>query len=180
VRGQAGPAPVLRQTQEFCNTSLVDGLHARVGNDIELFKMGNTQPAHRHRTMPDSQQLFSILKAVHMLTVLITIVGFVIRGIWMMRGSPLLNTRPVRIVPHINDTLLLISAVSAAAILGQYPFVDTWLTAKMLGLTAYILLGAVALTYGPTRRIRISAYAGALLSFTYVITVAFTKNPLIF
>jgi len=129
--------------------------------------------------MPDSLQLFSILKFIHMTTVTLTIIGFVIRGIWMMRESPLLNTRAVRTFPHVNDTLLLISAIAAAALLGQYPFVNAWLTAKVLGLIAYILLGAVALTYGPTRGIRISAYVGAILSFTYVVHVAFTKNPLI-
>jgi uncharacterized membrane protein SirB2 len=129
--------------------------------------------------MFDLQQLFPILKIVHQTTVSLTIIGFTIRGIWMMRGSPLLNTRAARTFPHVNDTLLLVSAISAAAILGQYPFVNTWLTAKVLGLLAYILLGAVALTYGPTRKIRISAYIGAILSFTYVVHVAFTKNPLI-
>lgn len=129
--------------------------------------------------MLNSPQLFSIFKSIHIATVLLTIIGFVIRGIWMMRGSPLLNARPVRIFPHVNDTLLLISAVSAAAILGQYPLVNAWLTAKVLGLIAYILLGAVALTYGPTRGIRISAYTGAILSFTYVVHVALTKNPFI-
>jgi len=130
--------------------------------------------------MSDPQLLFSIFKTVHMLTVLVTITGFVTRGIWMMRGSPLLNTRASRIAPHVNDTLLLISAVATAALSGQYPFVDTWLTAKMLGLIAYILLGAVALTYGPTRRVRVSAWIAALLSFIYVVYVALTKNPLIF
>ena len=130
--------------------------------------------------MPDLQQLFPIFKFIHKTTVVLTIVGFTVRGIWMMRGSPLLNTRGARTFPHVNDTLLLISAISAAAILGQYPFVNDWLTAKVLGLLSYILLGAIALTYGRTRKIRISAYIGAILSFTYVVHVAYTKNPLIF
>ncbi|MDP6673993.1 MAG: SirB2 family protein [Gammaproteobacteria bacterium] len=130
--------------------------------------------------MPDQLQLFSIFKFIHKTTVLLTIISFTIRGIWMMRGSPLLNTRASRTFPHVNDTVLLISAVSSAALLGQYPFINTWLTAKVLSLISYILLGAVALTYGPTRGIRISAYAGAILSFAYVVHVAFTKNPIIF
>ena len=129
--------------------------------------------------MPDPQQLFPIFKFIHKTTVVLTIISFTIRGIWMMRGSPLLNTRAARTFPHVNDTLLLVSALSSAAILGQYPFVNDWLTAKVLGLLAYILLGAVALTYGPTRNIRIAAYIGAILSFTYVVHVAFTKNPMI-
>ena len=130
--------------------------------------------------MPDLHELFPVLKFIHQTTVLLTIIGFTIRGIWMMRGSPLLNTRAARTFPHVNDTLLLISALSAAAILGQYPFVNDWLTAKVLGLLAYILLGADALTYGPTRHIRIAANVAAILSFAYVVHVAFTKHTLIF
>ncbi len=129
--------------------------------------------------MPDQLQLYSTFKFIHQTTVVLTITSFTIRGVWMIIESPLLNTRASRTFPHVNDTLLLVSAVSTAAILGQYPFVHTWLTAKVLGLLAYILLGAVALTYGRTRRIRISAYIGAILSFAYVVHVALTKNPLI-
>ena len=98
----------------------------------------------------------------------------------MMQGSPLLEMRAVRTFPHVNDTLLLASALWTAAMVGQYPFVNGWLTAKVIGAIAYILLGAVALTYGPTRQIRVLAFIGSLLCFAYVATVAITKNPLLF
>ncbi len=130
--------------------------------------------------MPDTLQLFSISKFIHMTTVALTITGFLVRGIWMLRESPLLNLRITKTLPHVNDTLLLVSALSTAALLGQYPFVNVWLTAKVIGLISYILLGAVALSYGATRGIRTSAYIGAILSFAYVVFVAFTKNPMIF
>jgi uncharacterized membrane protein SirB2 len=121
-----------------------------------------------------------ILKGIHLTTILLTIVGFIIRGVWMVQESPLLHARPVKLFPHVNDTLLLVSAVWAAALLGQYPFVNAWLTAKVLGAIAYILFGAVALTYGPTRQIRMIALALAILCFGYVVMVALTKNPLPF
>ena len=82
-------------------------------------------------------------------------------------------------MPHVNDTVLLISAVWAGALIGQYPFVNSWLTAKVLGAIAYILLGAVALTYGKTRQVRLFAFTGALVCFAYVVAVAATKNPLV-
>ena len=129
--------------------------------------------------MLNNLQLFIAIKHIHLLTVTLTISGFIVRGIWMLQDSPRLNTRAARTFPHVNDTVLLISALWAAAMLGQYPFLVPWLTAKVLGLLAYILLGAVALTYGPTRRIRTLAFVAALLSFAYVVTVAITKNPLL-
>jgi uncharacterized membrane protein SirB2 len=124
--------------------------------------------------------LFIVIKSIHLLTVTLTITGFIVRGIWMMQGSPLLEMRAVRTFPHVNDTLLLASALWTAAMVGQYPFVNGWLTAKVIGAIAYILLGAVALTYGPTRQIRVLAFIGSLLCFAYVATVAITKNPLLF
>jgi uncharacterized membrane protein SirB2 len=130
--------------------------------------------------MLSNQYLFLVIKSIHLLTVALTITGFIIRGIWMIQGSPLLEMRAVRTFPHVNDTLLLISALWTAAMVGQYPFVNGWLTAKVIGAVAYILLGAVALTYGPTRQIRVLAFIGSLLCFAYVVTVAITKNPLLF
>jgi uncharacterized membrane protein SirB2 len=128
----------------------------------------------------DNTALFTIVKSIHMITLTITILGFILRGVWMMRGSPLLQARLVKIVPHVNDTILLLSAVSAGALIGQYPFVDAWLTAKIMGALAYIVLGAIALTYGRTMQIRLVAFVGALLCFAYVVAVAATKNPLLF
>ena len=130
--------------------------------------------------MSGNPQLFFWIKSIHLLTVFLTISGFIVRGIWMLQDSPLLNTRAVRTFPHVNDTVLLASALWTAALLGQYPFVVPWLTAKVIGLIAYILLGAVALTYGPTRRIRVLAFIAALLCFAYVVAVAISKNPLLF
>jgi len=130
--------------------------------------------------MLSDPELFTAVKSVHMITITLTICGFMLRGFWMIQGSALLNARLARVLPHYNDTILFVSALWTAALLGQYPFVDSWLTAKIFGLLAYILLGAVALTYGRTRRIRIFAFAGALLSFAYVVGVATTKNPLLF
>jgi uncharacterized membrane protein SirB2 len=125
-------------------------------------------------------ELFNIAKAIHMIAISLTIAGFLLRGAWMLRDSPLLHSKPARILPHINDTVLLLSALWTAAILGQYPFVNMWLTAKVLGTLAYIVVGAVALTYGPTKKIRVRAFIAAILCFGYVVAVAATKNPLLF
>jgi uncharacterized membrane protein SirB2 len=79
---------------------------------------------------------------------------FLLRYLWMLRGSPLLQRRWVRILPHVNDTLLLVSGLAMALRLQQSPFTQTWLTAKLVALLAYILLGSIALKRGRTRRRR--------------------------
>jgi uncharacterized membrane protein SirB2 len=130
--------------------------------------------------MMDNMQLFTVMKTVHMITLLITICGFVLRGFWMMRDSALLQAKPVKILPHVNDTILLISAVWTGLLINQYPFVDAWLTAKIFGAIAYIILGAIALTYGRTKPLRIGSFIGALACFGYVVAVATTRNPAVF
>ncbi len=96
----------------------------------------------------------------------------------MLAGSPLLQARFVRIAPHVVDTVLLASAGWLAWFLGQYPFVHGWLTAKVLGLVAYIVLGSIALKRGRTKAVRAAAFAAALAAVLYVVSVALTRDPL--
>ena len=103
---------------------------------------------------------------------------FVVRGVWLLMGSALLRTRFVRVAPHVLDTLLLAFGIGLAVWSRQYPFVDGWLTAKVLALLAYIGLGLVALRFATTRSVRGAAFAGALLCFGYMLAVAFTRNAL--
>ena len=37
-------------------------------------------------------------------------------------------------LPHVNDTLLLLAAIGLSVVQQQYPFVHGWVTAKVLGL----------------------------------------------
>jgi len=91
----------------------------------------------------------------------------------------LLRRRWVRVLPHVVDTLLLASAIALVLMLAQYPFVHSWLTAKVIGLVFYIALGMVALKLGATLRVRIAAWIAAQLVLAYVVAVAITKNPFI-
>jgi uncharacterized membrane protein SirB2 len=121
---------------------------------------------------------YLFVKYVHVGCVVLSLAGFAARGALMLRGSPLLQARFVRVAPHVVDTLLLASALWLAWMMQQYPFVHGWLTAKVLGLLAYIILGSIALRRGHTGAVRLAALAGALLAAGYVVAVALTKNPL--
>ena len=96
----------------------------------------------------------------------------------MLRDSPLLRARWIRVVPHIIDTTLLASAIALAVILRQYPLAVGWLTAKLLALLCYIGLGMIALRFGRTRGVRLLAWLAAQGVFFYIVAVALTHNPL--
>ena len=120
---------------------------------------------------------YSLLKSLHLTTIALTLALFVLRGVWMMASSPRLQARWVRIVPHINDSLLLASGISLAVLMQQYPLAHGWLTAKFFALILYIVLGTFALKRGKTRGQRIAAWVAALLVFGYMVAVAITHDP---
>ena len=120
------------------------------------------------------------LKYLHITCAVISISGYVIRGLWMLRDSPWLQNKWVKVVPHINDTLLLAAGIVLAVRIQQYPFAHGWLTAKILALIAYIVVGAIGLKYGKTRNIRIAAWVGAIAIFLYIVLVALTRQVLPF
>ena len=120
---------------------------------------------------------YLVLKSLHLATIALTLALFVLRGTWMMVESPRLQARWVRIVPHVNDTLLLASGISLAVLLQQYPLVHGWLTAKFFALIAYIVLGTIALKRGKTKTRRIAAWFAALLVFGYMAAVARAHDP---
>jgi len=119
------------------------------------------------------------LKHLHVTCVVLSGLGFCLRGWWMARQSPLLQHRLSRVLPHIIDTLLLGSALTMAWLSGQYPFAQGWLTAKFFGLLAYIVFGALALKRAKTRALRLRFFALALLVYAYIVSVALTRNPLL-
>jgi uncharacterized membrane protein SirB2 len=116
------------------------------------------------------------LKHFHMSCAALSGSLFLLRGAWMLRASPMLQAKWVRIAPHIVDTLLLASAIGLAAWSRQYPGQQPWLTAKVLALLGYIVLGSIALKRGRTKGQRLAAFAAALAVFAYIVMVALTKQ----
>jgi uncharacterized membrane protein SirB2 len=120
---------------------------------------------------------YFLIKKLHVLFVLLSIGGFLLRGAWMLSGSALLEHRVTRTLPHVIDSLLLITAIALAVMIAQYPFVAGWITAKVLGLVAYIVLGVIALRRGPTLAIRLAALLAAVATYAWIVSVAITKSP---
>ena len=122
--------------------------------------------------------MYMALKHSHMLFVAISGVLFLLRGGWMLMDSSWLQKKWVKIVPHINDTLLLLTALSLCVLTQQYPLQQSWLTVKVIALLVYIGLGMVALKKGKTKPVRALAFVAALLVFAFTATVARSHSPL--
>lgn len=120
---------------------------------------------------------YAAIKMIHVSSVIVSYLLFSLRSIWMIRGSTALTQRWVKITPHVVDTVLLASAITLAVWLQQDPLHNSWLSAKVAGLLAYIGLGMMALRFGKTLKTRILAWIAAQAAFFYIVLVAVTKNP---
>ena len=120
---------------------------------------------------------YALLKQLHVACAALSLAFFIVRGGWMITASPRLGTRFVRIAPHVVDTLLLASAIALAVTIDNYPGTHGWLTAKVIGLALYIVLGTIALKRGRTRSIRVASFFAAIAVFAYIVSVAVTKSP---
>ena len=124
--------------------------------------------------------MYMMFKHLHLTAVALSITLFVLRFIWTVRGSELMNKKWVKIVPHVIDTVLLLSAIALCFIISQYPFVNAWLTEKVMGVVLYILMGLWTLKFARTTALKTVGFVGALAWIVFTAKVAVFKQPLMF
>ena len=120
---------------------------------------------------------YATLKAIHMWAVAISGAGFVARGIGMLNGAAWIRHRAAKTLPHVVDTVLIVSAIWLAWVLRLTPTNAPWIGAKIAGLLVYIGIGMIAFRFGRTRGVRAAAFVLALVTFAYIVSVAITKDP---
>lgn len=122
---------------------------------------------------------YAEIRLVHLFAVLTSGTLFFLRGLGInVFGARWPMLAPVRYLTYTVDTVLLTAALMLTTIIHQYPFVDAWLTVKVLLLVVYVGLGTYALKRGQTEKIRLYAWVGALAVFAFIASVARAHNPL--
>jgi uncharacterized membrane protein SirB2 len=92
-------------------------------------------------------------------------------------GATWTMAAPIRYVSYTIDSVLLTAALMLMTIVHQFPFVDAWLTVKVLLLVCYIGLGSFALRRAQSRAARLGFSAAAIAVFVFIVGVARTHNP---
>jgi uncharacterized membrane protein SirB2 len=121
---------------------------------------------------------YAAVKLVHQTAVALSIAGFFVRGAASLAGAQWVSSRAAKTVPHVVDSVLLLSALVLAWMLRLTPGQAPWLEAKIVGLVLYVALGVVALRPGRPRSVRAAAWVAALLVVGWIVSVALTKSPL--
>lgn len=122
-------------------------------------------------------EFYPQIKSVHILSVILSGSLFMLRGILMLARSRYTNHPALRFPSYAIDTVLLTSALMLVTVLHAYPFVQHWLTVKVLLLVVYIVLGTLALKRGRTRGAQVAAYFAALFVFAFIVSVARAHDP---
>lgn len=118
---------------------------------------------------------YSALKHSHVGLAYLSILLFIIRfGLFKLKPT-FKSNKILKILPHVIDTFLLIFAIFLCREISQYPLTDHWITAKVLGLIAYIGFGVVAIKQGKNW-----AFVAALVSFAYIFSAAKAHSALSF
>ncbi len=118
----------------------------------------------------------TLIKTIHLITAFLSISGFILRGVWLWTNSPMLGHRWVKVAPHINDTLLLGSALTMAVFWRFSPLDHAWLSTKILAVLIYIGLGSIAFKH-TQKNIQMAAWLAAILMFSFILSVAISKSP---
>ncbi len=132
----------------------------------------------RQHRLENRDAVYSALKIIHVSFAILSIAGFVLRGVWMFGHSANRHRRIVRVAPHVVDTAFLISGIWLVVILHLALREQAWLIAKIVALILYIVFGAIALRRGRTMHIRAAAFVAALLAYLYIAGVALSKSPM--
>ena len=117
---------------------------------------------------------YLLFKHIHMTAALASGAFFLLRGLWMMQESSLFNAKLVKVLPHIIDTILLVSALTLVGLMGAFP---TFVLVKVAALFVYIALGMMAFRFMKGWGSRVFMFFMALAVYAFIVSVAVTKNP---
>jgi uncharacterized membrane protein SirB2 len=123
-------------------------------------------------------EFYPQIKLVHVAAVLMSGGLFALRAAAAQLEQRWAMAAPVRYLSYTIDTVLLTAALMLMTVLHQFPGVNSWLTAKVVLILAYIVLGSFALRRARTRPARLACSVAALLVFGVVISIARTHSPL--
>lgn len=119
---------------------------------------------------------YTAMKHSHLLFVVITLALFNFRFFWQQLTPSQPLHKIFKVIPHINDTLLLITGAMMAYTVKYIPFANAnWLGTKLILLVAYIGFGFMAIKSPARSSKAFLGYGLSMLSVGIMIYLAIAK-----
>lgn len=122
---------------------------------------------------------YNFLKFAHISFVAISGSLFVYRYLLLNLRAERPLPRALKVLPHVNDSLLLACAIGMLFISQMNPFATPWLLAKIVALLIYIGLGAMCMRATPGSRRQTVSFVVSIAVFGYILLVAVTKQAIL-
>jgi len=119
-----------------------------------------------------------VVKYVHIVAVSVTFALFFVRGLWVLRSYPSPQEAWVRYLPHLVDTVLVVSALVFLWDARNLGWPGQWFTVKLALIAVYAILAIAVLKFARRLGIKVITWIAALLVFLFVTTIAVLHHPL--
>lgn len=116
--------------------------------------------------------IYEVIKYIHISCVFLSLSGFSLRAYFLLRDPERLSQGWLKYPPHIVESLLLFSALAMLPLINQYPFVDGWLTAKLVAMLLYIGVAGYTLHAVHTFKKKLFYISLSFSLFLYIVGVA--------
>ncbi|KAA0876420.1 SirB2 family protein [Nitrincola tapanii] len=124
--------------------------------------------------------MYMAFKHLHLTFVVLTLGFFLLRALLLLAYPKALKKRLLKILPHVIDTLLILSALGLLGVMQMNPFQVPWVLAKILGLLAYVGFALYAFKWAANTQGRLLGLVLAGASLAYILLVAVQRTPLPF
>src|SRR5690554_1614958 len=126
--------------------------------------------------------MYMMFKHLHATLAVLSIVFLLYRIFAGWANAENLNKKWLKIVPHAVDGLLVVSIIALLVSSGMHPFSSAFHTEKLLGFVCYIafsVLAVLAIKGRFSAKLKTPFAALALISWFWLVRVAFLKQPLL-
>ncbi|GLR72422.1 SirB2 family protein [Agaribacter marinus] len=120
--------------------------------------------------------MYATLKHIHMSFAAISIILFIVRFVLTIEKPHLKEKFYFDRLPHIADTILVVSAIGMTQYFQYIHFTFSWLQIKLLFVVLYVIFGFIAYKKVEVFTYKCLFFALSLISFSIVVKIAITKH----
>ena len=115
-----------------------------------------------------------------MLIAACSVILFIIRFILLVNSNKALNSKWLKITPHVIDSILFTLGIIMVINLSLYPWYVSWISEKLLFVLAYIVMGYYTLKVARSTAKQFIGFLGAMSCIVLIVLIATNKQTYLF